>query len=111
MLIVAAALAPAAAGTVRTGLHGFVLRGPAMPVCPAMGPSCSVPVPHLRLTFSRDGASKTVTTDANGHYAIALAGGTYSVQMAVPRRYGPTRVVVVAGRSRLQNFEIDTGIR
>jgi hypothetical protein len=65
----------------------------------------------MSVTFTRNGVSKTVTTDAQGRYAISLARGVYAVRIAVRARYTPMRVNVVAGRPRLLDFEIDTGIR
>lgn len=111
-LVAFAILIPAAAATtVRTGLHGVVRRGPTMPVC-LVGSPCSAPAAHIHLTFVRNGTAKTVATDARGRYSVALNPGRYLVRIAVrAERYTPTRVLVVSGRSRLQNFAIDTGIR
>lgn len=111
-LTVSAILAPSAAGTaVRPGLHGVVHRGPTMPVC-LVGSPCSAPAAHVRLAFVRNGVTRTVTTDARGRYSIALRAGRYAVRIAVrAESYTPTHVRVPAGRSRLQNFQVDTGIR
>ena len=93
------------------GLHGVVRRGPTMPVC-LVGSPCSAPAAHVHLTFVRNSVAKTVATDARGRYSVTLAPGRYLVRIAVrAQRYLPTHVLVVAGRSRLQNFAIDTGIR
>lgn len=82
-----------------------------MPVCLVNAP-CSAPASHVRLTFVENGVAKSVTTDARGRYAVALRAGRYVVRIAVrAERYTPTRVLVIAGRSRLQNFAVDTGIR
>jgi hypothetical protein len=112
--LMVALVVPAAAGSsVRgtSGLRGVVMRGPIRPVCSAEQP-CDAPAPHVKLTFRDGGVSRTTTTDAHGHYALALPAGSYSVVIAAGRfGYAPKIVAVPAGRVAVRNFSIDTGIR
>ncbi len=112
-LLVSLLVPAVASSSVRgaSGLRGVVMRGPIQPVCSAEQP-CDAPAPHVKLTFRHGGVSRTATTDAHGHYALALPAGSYSVVIA-PGRFGyaPKTVAVPAGRVAVRNFSIDTGIR
>ena len=106
-------LVPAAsAGAVSTsGLRGLVLKGPTKPVCMA-GMPCSAPAPGVVITFTRRASRRSVKTDANGRYRIALAPGTWTISIAGARfGYRPATAVVPRGRIGVRNIEIDTGIR
>jgi hypothetical protein len=84
-----------------------------MPVC-RVGVPCDGPAPGVTLTFSRAGIVRTVRTDTQGAYQIALPPGTYSVTTD-SRPFGvtprPAAVHVRAGHWDRIAFTIDTGIR
>jgi hypothetical protein len=99
------------ASATTSGLRGVVTRGPTKPVCVAELP-CSAPAKHASITFTRGSSSRTVTTDANGHYRIALAPGSWKIVIAGARfGYRPRTAVVPAGIVAVRNIAIDTGIR
>ena len=99
----------------RGGLEGLVTRGPIVPVCSVELP-CDAPAPHVTLLFSRnDQVLGRVVTDGDGHYALRLRAGLYSVRRpaasSIDRKLEPNLVRVYAGRLREVDFSIDTGIR
>ncbi len=115
-LAAATALLFASAGAtagIRTGLYGTVYRSPTTPVC-RVGVPCSAPAPGVVLSFSGAGVVRETRSAGDGHYAITLPPGTYTVRTSskpfgvVPQ---PTRVRVPAGAARMVDFTIDTGIR
>jgi Carboxypeptidase regulatory-like domain len=110
-LLAVLAFGPDAAAVTGSGLRGTVFRGPTTPVC-RIGVPCSEPAAGARLTFVRGDARRTTTTDADGHYRIALAPGTYTVRIANAKfGYSPQSAYVPTGRWAVRNFQIDTGIR
>jgi hypothetical protein len=107
-------VALAAALALVTGtIHGTVMRGPIAPVC-RVGTPCSVPAKNVTLSFTRNGSTRTATTDDRGRYSIRLAAGVYAVKTnqrpfgSVPQ---PKTIRVKAARSTRVDFAIDTGIR
>jgi hypothetical protein len=114
-ILVLAALAlafPAAAvAAPSAGLYGVVTRGPITPVC-TVGRPCDAPAAGVVLAFSRPGSlTRRVTTDARGHYRVALRPGVYAVAIARRERLSPARVTVRRGVFARADFELDTGIR
>lgn len=107
-----ALIAPAAAGSApaASGLRGHVTIGPLTPVCRA-GTPCNGPARRVTLSFRRVFVVHKVTTDASGNYSVALGAGTYLVTASRGMSIRPVSVSVVAGRTRVVNFAIDTGIR
>ena len=97
-----------------SGLRGVVTRSPIMPVC-MEGVPCSAPAKNTPLLFFRRGRSVTTRTDTLGRYRISLAPGWWSVRTTTVPRIGsgiePHTVRVFAGRFRVVNLNIDTGIR
>jgi hypothetical protein len=97
-----------------SGLRGVVTRSPIMPVC-MEGVPCSAPAKNTPLVFFRAGRSVRTQTDSLGHYRIALVPGWWRVRTAAVPRIGsgiePHTVRVLAGRFRVVNLDIDTGIR
>ena len=114
----AAILAPTAgvgAGESSSGLRGVVMRAPIRPVC-AVDEPCSAPAKNTLLEFVRAGRRSVMTrTDGEGHYRVTLAPGAWTVRVPNAPRIGsgiaPKLVRVVAGRFRVVDFSIDTGIR
>jgi hypothetical protein len=106
--------ATSADATTPSGLRGLVTRSPIMPVC-REGVPCSAPAKNIWLVFSRKGRSVRTRTDTTGHYRVVLASGWWNVRTAAPLRIGsgisPRSIRVVAGRFRVVNLDIDTGIR
>jgi hypothetical protein len=104
-----------AAGTTRSGLYGFVRRGPIVPVCVAEQP-CDGPARSFPLVFWRNGriAGRT-TTSTTGSYRIRLAPGLYRVSSLGRPTIGsspePRSARVFSGRFRRIDFFVDTGIR
>ena len=107
-------LAMGATAAAPSGLRGVVMRGPITPVC-REGVPCSAPARNTPLVFTRAGRSVKTRTDAIGRYRIALSPGLWSVHTAAAPRVGtgisPSTARVLAGRFRVADFEIDTGIR
>jgi len=104
-----------AAGTGASGLRGIVERSPIRPVCEEEK-LCSAPAKNIQLTFARTGYRTAVTrTDAYGHYRVPLAPGVWAVRTTAAPKIGagltPRSVRVYAGRFRVVDFTIDTGIR
>jgi len=107
-----AVMLPAAAGSTvaSTGLRGHVTIGPLTPVCRA-GTPCSGSAKHVTLSFKHVVVVYRTTTDGSGYYRIALGSGTYFVTAGKGMSIRPVTVTVVAGRMRIVNLAIDTGIR
>jgi hypothetical protein len=115
MAIAVLALGAASADAVTTsGLRGAVTRSPTKPVC-EVDVACSAPAKNTPLTFVRSGKVVKTRTDGTGHYRVSLAPGWWNVTTTFAPRIGsgikPRTVRVFAARSRVVNFDIDTGIR
>lgn len=102
---------PAVAGSVsRAGLRGHVTIGPLTPVC-RVGTPCTGAAKHVTLSFRHVFRVWKATTDGSGNYRVALGPGSYVLTANRGRSVRPTVVAVVAGRVRVVNLAIDTGIR
>jgi len=102
---------PAVAGSVtRTGLRGHVTIGPLTPVC-RVGTPCTGAAKNLTLSFRHVFRVWKATTDRSGNYRIALGPGSYVLTANRGRSVRPAVVAVAAGRVRVVNLAIDTGIR
>ncbi len=97
-----------------SGLRGLVTRSPITPVC-MQGVPCSAPATNTPLVFFRLGKRVRTRTDGTGRYRVSLVPGWWKVSTAAVQRIGsgisPHSVRVFAGRFRVVNFDIDTGIR
>lgn len=106
--------ATSADATAPSGLRGLVTRSPIMPVC-MEGVPCAAPAKNMRLDFFRKGRKVSTRTDSTGRYRVALAPGWWNVRTAKPLLIGsgisPRNIRVYAGRFRVVNLDIDTGIR
>ena len=113
-LVVMALGATSAHAGAPSGLRGLVTRSPITPVC-MEGVPCSAPATNTPLVFFRQGRSIRTRTDSAGRYRVALAPGWWGVRTVTVPRIGsgiePPTVRVLAGRVRVVNFDIDTGIR
>jgi hypothetical protein len=103
---------PAAAGSsgASSGLRGHVTIGPLQPVC-RTGTPCSGPARYVTLTFRHVIIQTKTATDRYGNYRIGLGPGTYLVTASKGVSVRPVSVTVIAGRTRIVNLAIDTGIR
>ena len=100
----------ASTSSVVTGLRGHATIGPLTPICRADTP-CRGPARHVTLLFRRGAVVHRTSTDGSGDYRIALRSGAYIVTAGRLRPVRPASVNVVAGRMRLVNLAIDSGIR
>jgi len=101
--------------TTDTGLIGIVVRGPVQPVCQAQTP-CDAPFGAGFTVEQNDRVVATFRSDAQGHFQVHLAPGSYLV---VPGPDAPIispgaqakPVVVGADGLTSVRLEFDTGIR
>jgi hypothetical protein len=109
-VFLALALPAVAGSTNRTGLRGHVTIGPLAPVCRA-GTPCTGSAKHVTLSFRHVFRVWKATTDGSGNYRIALGPGSYVLTANRGMSVRPAVVAVAAGRVRVVNLAIDTGIR
>lgn len=95
-----------------TGFHGYVKRGPTMPVC-RVGTPCTAPAKGVKLWFSRAGkVAATATTNNRGWYRVVVPAGPYTVSTSAKgSAFGPRRATARKNRMVRQDFLIDTDIR
>jgi hypothetical protein len=99
-----------------TGIRGVVKLGPACPVESLASPCPDRPFQgDVRATAS-DGATSTVSTDAQGRFTMNLRAGTYVVVAVSPSGSGlptpvPQTVQVQTGSYAPVTLEVDSGIR
>lgn len=106
-------LPPAADSPRRTGLHGYVTKGPITPVCRSDVP-CDGPAAGVTLIFTpADGTSRRVKTGPKGFYRIVLRAAVYRVTSDYPRDRTPypARIKVRTGHDDRLDFFLDTGIQ
>jgi hypothetical protein len=99
-----------------TGIRGVVTLGPSCPVETVTSPCPDTPFRGDVTATASDGTTTTVTTDAQGRFAMDLAEGTYVVVAVTPNGSGPPTPVpqtvqVDAGAYTRITLEVDTGIR
>jgi hypothetical protein len=98
-----------------SGFHGFVEKGPTVPVCRA-GQPCTAPA-QVTLVFRNMRTARTfrVRSNALGAYRILLSPGYYTVTTAerigLSRNIRPKAVHVRTAHVDRLDFSIDTGIR
>jgi hypothetical protein len=98
-----------------SGFHGFVEKGPTLPVCRA-GEPCTAPA-QVTLVFRSMRTARTfrVRSNAQGAYRILLVPGYYSVttveRIGLTRNIRPRAVHVRTAHVDRLDFSIDTGIR
>lgn len=97
-------------------LYGRITRGPLSPVQSGEAGASPAPDVVLMLIDELSGRRKTLSSDAQGNYAVDLAPGNYRVQSApLPGRQFskdlPTKVLIEAGVETRLDIYIDTGLR
>jgi hypothetical protein len=93
-----------------------VKLGPSCPVETLTSPCPDLPFQGEVMATASDGATTTVTTDAQGQFEMSLGSGTYVVVAVAPSGGGvPTpiqkTVEVRIGSYTQVTLEVDTGIR
>jgi hypothetical protein len=110
-----AASITAASGTIT----GDVEAGPTCPVEQVENPCPPKPVTNreVKILSKRGQIVATTTTDAQGHFSVAVAPGDYVVAVAIVsgqvgmRQSSPGDVSVASGQPSYIKIELDTGIR
>ncbi len=118
-LFVACSPSPGGVGAQPQGtLSGTVVAGPTCPVERADQPCPPRPVPNRQVMIETPGGAVVTkaTTDQNGRFQVALAPGTYEVQVApgtspFPIQRARQSVTITAGQMVKIQIELDTGIR
>jgi hypothetical protein len=109
---------PAASGPQGT-LAGDVVASPTCPVQQAENPCPPKPVADRQVVIETPSGAVAAkaTTDAQGHFTVTLAPGSYTVKVAIVpgligmRQDTPANVTVVDGRATSVTITLDTGIR
>ncbi len=98
-----------------SGIRGQALAGPQCAVEMAESPCPDLPWEGTVVaTNTASGEEFTATTDADGHFELILAPGTYEVSIAVsssPPSVEPQTVMVDSGVFAAVDLFVDTGIR
>lgn len=126
VLALASLLAACGVQTVNDGsqqnqgtLTGDVVAGPTSPVQSSSTSDPTKPVPNreVRIETADGTLVTTTTTDAQGHFSVALAPGSYVVRVKIVsgmigmRQNTTPKVQIVAGQTVNVRIELDTGIR
>lgn len=125
VLVLAGLLAACGVTTVNPGtqakgtLTGAVVAGPTRPVATPTDPNPTMVVPNREVRIETTGGAlvTTATTDAQGHFSVELAPGTYVVKVRMAsgmvgmRQKNTPQVQIVAGQTVQVRIELDTGIR
>lgn len=100
-----------------TGIEGRVLAGPTCPVVKLNDPSCDDrPVPGATLVIldARGAEVARVVTDVDGHYAVTLPSGPYTIEPQPVEGFfrGAEPLAVTVGDGVITvDISFDTGIR
>jgi hypothetical protein len=100
-------------------INGDVVAGPTCPVEQAGRPCPPQPVADRQVMIETPGGATaaTTTTDASGRFSVAVAPGSYVLQVQiVPGQIGmwqvtPGAVTVTANHTTTIHLVLDTGIR
>ncbi len=125
IVVLAGLLAACGVQTVPSGtqakgtLIGDVVAGPTRPVATPTDPNPTMAVPNreVRIETTSGALVTTATTDAQGHFSVELAPGTYAVKvkmvagMVGVRQKNTPQVQIVAGQTVQVRIELDTGMR
>lgn len=113
LLALGSLVGAASASPLRSGLHGYVEKGPITPVCRSDIP-CTGPAVGVILTFTRaSGTIVRVKTGVKGFYRVVLPAAIYRVTTDYRRDRNPfpARIKVRAGHDDRLDFFLDTGIQ
>jgi hypothetical protein len=98
-----------------TGIEGVITISPIHPGPVREGMSGSAPLANCDFTVANEkGPVTSFTTDAQGHFRIALAPGHYTISAGRKigmHGCGPFDVDVTSGKMTSVQWECDTGIR
>jgi hypothetical protein len=98
-----------------TGIEGVITISPVHPGPVREGMASSAPLANCDFAVANEkGAVTSFTTDAQGHFRIALAPGHYTISAGRKigiRGCGPFDVDVTSGKTTSVQWECDTGIR
>lgn len=103
--------------TTKGTLEATVMRSPTCPGAQKLGEVCEAPIANgiYRVIRPSDNeVVQTVTTDKNGKFAISLAVGAYQLQSpttGIGKNIGNPDFTITSGKTTIQQFDIDTGIR
>lgn len=104
---------PGASSASKGTVSGQVSVVPCAPVEQAGQPCTGKAMQGLALDFTSGSTTIAATTDANGHYTVQLAAGTWQVSVKNYMRIvsGPHTITVHAGDNIVANYVIDSGMR
>ena len=98
-----------------TGIQGVITISPIHPGPVREGVASSAPLANVDFTVANEkGPVTSFTTDAQGHFRIALAPGHYTISAGRKigiRGCGPFDVDVTSGKMTNVQWECDTGMR
>jgi hypothetical protein len=112
-IVTAAALACRNPVAYTTGLTGTVLRSPTAPIC-LEGDPCEAPVSAHFIVLAGTRAIAQFHSDADGHFAIGLAPGTYAIKPGADEEAimnSPQSVTVMNDGFTTVRLVFDTGLR
>ena len=98
-----------------TGIEGVITISPVQPGPVREGMASSAPLANCDFAVANEkGAVTSFTTDAQGHFRIALVPGHYTISAGRKigiRGCGPFDVDVTSGKMTSVQWQCDTGIR
>ena len=98
-----------------TGIEGIITISPIHPGPVREGMASSAPLANCDFAVANEkGPVSSFTTDAQGHFRIALAPGHYTISAGRRigiRGCGPFDVDVTSGKMTAVQWECDTGMR
>jgi Prealbumin-like fold domain len=111
-----AMLASACMAQTQSGINGTIGIAPFRPGPARVGEPTTKPLPDFAFVVEKDGgAVASFTTDAQGHFEVALPPGHYKVRPKEKQssigRYGPWEVDVSAGKMTPVEWRCDSGMR
>jgi hypothetical protein len=102
--------------SIATGIDGVISVSPIHGGPSRVGVADSAPLANVAFEVANDaGAMTTFTTDASGHFRIALAPGRYSIKPKDPKtklpRCGPFEAEVTTDGFKKVQWQCDSGMR
>lgn len=103
---------PRPGSPVAVQVSGMVRSWPCGPVEQAGSPCAGRPAPGVEVRFEGPAGAVTVKTGGDGHYAVELAPGDYTVSVIAGIGGRPVRrVSIVPGPPQVLDLTYDSGIR